>query len=215
MTHHGTRYGAKLFAGKSAWVRSSEMAELRRIALISGSLRQGSTNRAVLETARAVAPERVETVLYEGMAALPHFNPDEDREGEPVDAAVADLRAQISAADALLICTPEYAGALPGALKNLLEWTVGDAGTYRKPVAWINASGPAAPTGGADAHDSLRKVLGYVDADVVEDACVRIPLARDAVGADGTVTDAAIRGQIAAVLAVLVAHAAAREAAQK
>ncbi len=124
-------------------------------------------------------------------------------------------RARISAADALLICTPEYAGALPGALRNLLEWTVGDAGTYRKPVAWINASGPAAPTGGADAHDSLRKVLGYVDADVVEDARVRIPLTRDAVGADGTVTDATIRGQIAAVLAALAAHAAAREAAEE
>lgn len=89
---------------------------------------------------------------------------------------------QIAAADALLICTPEYAGALPGASKNLLEWTVGDAGTYRKPVAWINASGPAAPAGGADAHDSLRKVLGYLQADLVEDACVRLPLTRGAVG---------------------------------
>ena len=78
---------------------------------------------------------------------------------------------QIAAADALLLCTPEYAGALPGALKNLLEWTVGDGSTYRKPIAWINASGPAAPTGGADAHDSLRKVLGYVHADIVEAAC--------------------------------------------
>ena len=67
-----------------------------------------------------------------------------------------------------------YAGALPGSLKNLLEWTVGDGGTYRKPVAWINVSGPAAPTGGTDAHDSLRKVLGYVHADIVEPACTRV-----------------------------------------
>ncbi len=59
----------------------------------------------------------------------------------------------------MLFCTPEYAGALPAALKNLLEWTIGDAGTYQKPVAWINAAGPAAPTGAADAHESLRKVL--------------------------------------------------------
>jgi chromate reductase, NAD(P)H dehydrogenase (quinone) len=35
--------------------------------------------------------------------------------------AVADLRAHIAEADAIVICTPEYAGALPGALKNLLE----------------------------------------------------------------------------------------------
>jgi NAD(P)H-dependent FMN reductase len=72
---------------------------------------------------------------------------------------VQQLREQTAAADALLICTPEYAGALPGALKNLLEWTVGDAGTYGKPIAWINAAGPAAPTGAADAHDSLRRPL--------------------------------------------------------
>jgi NAD(P)H-dependent FMN reductase len=148
--------------------------------------------------------------MYRGMATLPHFNPDDDREGAPVHPSVAELRAAIAGCDAVLICTPEYAGALPGALKNLLEWTVGDGGTYRKPIAWINASGPAAPTGGADAHESLRKVLGYVHADIVEEACARIPLTRDALGADGTVSDAVARDAIATVLNTL-----AREAAQR
>ncbi len=165
----------------------------------------------MLQTACTVAPDDVTTVIYRGMGELPHFNPDDDREGDPVHPAVADLRARVGAADALLLCTPEYAGALPGALKNLLEWTVGDAGTYRKPVAWINASGPAAPTGAADAHESLRKVLGYVGADIVEDACVRIPVARDAVGLEGTITDRTIREQIATTLAALVRHAADRD----
>jgi chromate reductase len=172
--------------------------------LISGSLRSGSTNTAVLRTAGDLAPPEVQTTLYEGMANLPHFNPDDDREGQAVDAAVADLRAQIAAADALLLCTPEYAGALPGALKNLLEWTVGDGGTYRKPIAWINASGPAAPTGGADAHDSLRKVLGYVHADVVEAACTRITLTRDAVGPEGTILEPAAREKIAEAVATFM-----------
>ena len=181
------------------------MGESLRVLLISGSLRDGSTNVAVLRTVSALASENVTTVLYAGMAALPHFNPDDDREGQPVHAAVAQLRSEIAAAEALLLCTPEYAGALPGALKNLLEWTVGDAGTYRKPIAWINASGPSAPTGGVDAHDSLRKVLGYVHADIVEAACTRIPLTRDAV-ADGTVIDPAAREQIAQALATLVRH---------
>jgi chromate reductase len=140
------------------------------------------------------------------MATLPHFNPDDDREGAPVHPAVAELRSEIAACDAVLICTPEYAGALPGALKNLLEWTVGDGGTYRKPIAWINASGPAAPTGGADAHESLRKVLGYVHADIVEEACARIPLTRDAIGPDGAVSDAPARRGIAAVLDALARH---------
>jgi NAD(P)H-dependent FMN reductase len=179
-----------------------------RLLLVSGSLRAGSTNTAVLETARSLAPAGVTTVLYGGMDRLPHYNPDDDREGDAVDAAVAELRAHVAAADALLICTPEYAGALPGALKNLLEWTVGDAGTYRKPVAWINASGSAAPTGGADAHDSLRKVLGYVHADVVDAACVRAPVARGAIGPNGTIADSQVREQIAAALTALAQHVA-------
>jgi chromate reductase, NAD(P)H dehydrogenase (quinone) len=180
------------------------------VLLISGSLRAGSTNAAVLQTAAAVAPDRVTTTLYRGMGGLPHFNPDDDREGEPVHVAVAELRAQIESADALLICTPEYAGALPGALKNLLEWTVGNAGTYRKPVAWINASGPAAPTGGADAHDSLRKVLNYVGADIVDAACARVPVTRDAHGPDGIIVDQLIRAQIAAALTALAQHCSQR-----
>lgn len=180
--------------------------------LISGSLRAASTNTAVLRTAAMIADERrVTTTLYGGMGELPHFNPDDDREGAPVHPAVHELRTNVATADALLICTPEYAGALPGALKNLLEWTVGDAGTYRKPVAWINASGPAAPSGAADAHDSLRKVLGYVHADVVEAACTRIPVMRDAVGPDGTLTDLRLREEIAETLRRLAAHVAARE----
>jgi len=162
---------------------------MAHLLLISGSLRDGSTNTAVLRTAAEVAGDGVTTTLYQGMGELPHFNPDDDREGEPVHPAVANLRASIAAADALLLCTPEYAGALPGAFKNLLEWTVGDGGTYDKPIAWINAAGPAAPTGAADAHDSLRKVLGYVHADIVDEACARIPVTREAVGPDGTLSD--------------------------
>jgi NAD(P)H-dependent FMN reductase/ketosteroid isomerase-like protein len=178
-----------------------------RVLLVSGSLREGLTNTALLKTVGVVAPSGVTTVLYRGIATLPHFNPDDDREGQSVDRAVAELREQVAAADALLICTSEYAGALPGATKNLLEWTVGDA-TYHKTVAWINASGPAAPTGAADAHDSLRKVLGYVDADIAEAACARIPVTRDAVGEDGTITDPDIRARIADALRALVAHVA-------
>lgn len=182
-----------------------------QLLLVSGSLRSDSTNTAVLQTARVLAPDGVATVLCSGMGGLPHFNPDDDREGEPVHDAVAELRAQVAAADGLLICTPEYAGALPGALKNLLEWWVGDAGTYRKPVAWINASGGAAPTGGADAHHSLCKVLGYVHADIVDAACLRVPVTRNAVGPDGTIGDLQIREQIVAAITALARHVAQRD----
>jgi NAD(P)H-dependent FMN reductase len=174
--------------------------------LISGSLRAQSSNSAALRTAAEVAGEGVRTTTYDGMGELPHFNPDDDAEGATPHPAVAELRAAVADADAILICTPEYAGALPGALKNLLEWTIGDAGTYQKPIGWINVSGPAAPSGGADAHDSLRKVLRYAHADVVEKACVRVPLERGMVGEDGLVQDAEARAGIARALDELARH---------
>ena len=55
---------------------------------------------------------------------------------------MAGLRRQLADADAVLFCTPEYAGTLPGSLKNLLDWTVGGGELYGKPVAWINVANP-------------------------------------------------------------------------
>ena len=74
-------------------------------------------------------------------------------------------------------------------------------------------TGPAAPTGGADAHDSLRKVLGYVHADIVEAACARLPLTRDAVGDDGAISDSNARKRIAAMLRVLISELSHRDTA--
>jgi chromate reductase, NAD(P)H dehydrogenase (quinone) len=173
------------------------------ILLVSGSLRAGSTNTAVLRTAQAVAPAGIETVLYEGMAGLPHFNPDDDAEGAPVHPAVAELRAAVAAADALLLSTPEYAGALPGSFKNLLDWTIGDdqpGSIYEKPVAWINTS----PRGAAHAHESLRLVLGYAHATIVEKACISIPVTASDVDERGLIVDAATRERLTQSLAALV-----------
>lgn len=166
-----------------------------RILLVSGSTRHGSTNTAALKTAREVAPAGVTTVLHDRLAELPAFNPDDDH--DPLHPAVADLRREIAAADAVLICTPEYAGALPGAFKNLLDWTVGGGEFYTKPVAWINA---AAEGRALNAHASLEIVLGYVGTAVIASACRAIPVARDTVGSDGVISDRDTRGRIADVL---------------
>ncbi len=88
----------------------------------------------------------------------------------------------------------------------MLDWTVGGIELYRKPVAWVNAS--ASPTNAADAHESLRKVIGYVGADLVEAACVHIPVPRSTIGPDGLVEDGSIRTQVAAVLRTIADHVA-------
>lgn len=169
--------------------------------LVSGSTRAASTNTAVLRTAQVLAPVGVTTTLYGELSELPAFNPDDDR--PPLNPTVSRLRAEVEAADALLFCTPEYAGALPGSFKNLLDWTVGGIGMDGKPVAWINVSSVAAPTGGADAHASLAKVLGYVNAQIVEAACSRLPMTRQSIGPDGLVSDPEVRAGIAATIDAL------------
>jgi chromate reductase, NAD(P)H dehydrogenase (quinone) len=173
---------------------------LIRVLLVSGSLRDLSTNTSVLRTAEVSAPNGIEVLVYEGLGDLPHFNPDDD--AIPLHPAVAALRGEIRRADALLFSTPEYAGALPGSFKNLLDWTIGDGevgSISEKPVGWINAS----PRGAELAHGSLRAVLGYANAVIVESACTHIPVTGPMVGEDGLIADPQVRGRIGSVLVAL------------
>jgi chromate reductase, NAD(P)H dehydrogenase (quinone) len=177
-----------------------------RVLLVSGSLRGRSTNTAVVHTAQLVAPDGVVATVYEGLGGLPQFNPDDDV--DPLQPAVADLRRQVRGADALMFSTPEYAGALPGSFKNLLDWLIGDdqgGSIYEKPVAYLNAS----PRGAVNAHASLRIVLGYANATIVEEACADIPVTAADLDDENLITDPEIRARIAAALerlAAAVAH---------
>jgi NAD(P)H-dependent FMN reductase len=176
------------------------MTQDRRLLLISGSLRTASTNTAALRTAGQLAPANATTVLYENLGRLPPFNPDLDT--EPLHPEVSQLRAAIHSAAALVLSTPEYAGALPGSFKNLLDWTIGDdreGSIYNKPVSWINTS----PRGAGGAHDELRSVLGYAHATIVDAACVRVPITTDMLSPDGFVVDKAARDGLAQAVAIL------------
>jgi chromate reductase len=169
------------------------VVSVRRMLLVSGSLRERSTNSAVLRTAQRVQPGAVDATLFGGLADLPAFNPDLDNDRLP--AAVADLRDAIRASDGVLFSTPEYAGGLPGAFKNLLDWTIGDdrpGSMYEKPVAWLNVAARGAP----NAHESLRKVLGYVHATIVESACLALPVTSAMVDADGLLADETVIRQL-------------------
>jgi chromate reductase len=168
--------------------------------MISGSVRAGSVNAAVIATAVELLPEGVDAVVYDGLADLPHFNPDLDR--DPLPLSVVELRRLIDEASGLFVSTPEYAGAMPGVLKNLLEWTVGGVETTRKPAGWANPS--TMPKRAAGTYASLRTVLDYTGARVVDGACVDVPVPRDLIGLDGRIEDAIIRASLADALALLV-----------
>jgi chromate reductase len=178
-----------------------------RILLIRGSLRGGSVSGAVLETARTLVPAGVTATVFGRTGDLPHFSPDDDH--DPLPEPVADLRAHLERAHAVLFSTPEYAGTLPGSFKNLLDWTVGavGGGLYDKPVGWINAS---AHGGAQGAHQTLRVVLAFTGSDIVEAACVQVPVPRNCVDSDGIIHEPKIRAAIGGAVAGLVARVLAR-----
>src|SRR5512142_1059424 len=181
------------------------MPEPTTILLISGSTRQRSTNTPALRPAAVLAPPGIRAVLCDGLADLPAFSPDApDDRPHP---AVADLRQRLTEADAVVFCTPEYAGTLPGSLKNLLDWTVGTGELHGKPVAWVNVAGPDR---GEGATATLALVLRYVAASVIAPACLRVPIPRDAVGPDGLVTPPALRDALAELWRQLLRHPPAR-----
>jgi chromate reductase, NAD(P)H dehydrogenase (quinone) len=158
-------------------------------------------NTAALATVAALAPASAATVSYDGLTALPAFNPDHD--GDALPEQPARLRHQIATADAVWLCTPEYAGTLPGSLKNLLDWTVGGGQLYGKPVAWLDV---ASDGRGKGARETLLTVLGYVGADIIGPACRRFPVDRASVGPDGTITDPGFRAEVTAAWAALIGY---------
>jgi chromate reductase, NAD(P)H dehydrogenase (quinone) len=164
------------------------------ILLVSGSTWAESPHSRILRRLHQMLWPGAWTDLYDGMLDLPAFVPGADR--EPV--AVRDLLDRIDTAHGVLFSTPEYAGGLPGAFKNLLDWTMG-GGLDRKPVGWLDV----AQSGLGDAaRTQLRAVLSNVGARIVEQACLQVTPASDPL--DG----AAVRAQddrLAAAMSHVVA----------
>jgi len=160
-----------------------------RLLAISGSLRAMSSNTALLRLASEVAPSDVAITMYDGLATLPHFNPDDDVDTPP--AAVLRLRALVGESDGLLFCSPEYAHGVPGSLKNALDWLVASEELPHKPVALLNASPWA-----THAQASLVETLTLMTARIVPEACARIPVARGDVDVGGSIASPEIRAAV-------------------
>ena len=109
-----------------------------QILAISGSLRDASTNTALLKAVAALVPEDVTLNLYDVLGDLPPCNPNVDK--DPPHAAVADFRSQLRQSARVIFSTPEYAHGVPGVLKNALDWVVASGELYNKPVALFGAS---------------------------------------------------------------------------
>lgn len=169
-----------------------------QILAISGSLRQVSSNTALLQAAIAILPEEIEMKLYGGLRDLPHFNPDLEPMEPP---SVTDLRAQVKWSDGLVISTPEYAHGVPGVLKNALDWLVSGEEFVGKPIALFNASPRA-----IHAQASLTEIITTMAGRIVPDACITISLLGKNLDAAGIVANPEISGELQAAI-MSFAHA--------
>ena len=144
-----------------------------RILALADSLRHGSYNRGLLRAAGKLAPDWVKVQFFD-IGTLPFFN--EDLEAPTDPEVVRQFKEAISRANAILIATPEYNGAVPGVLANAIDWAsrpTGRSVLRNKPVAVLGAV--LGRSGSTNAQAALRGVLSRVGAIVVPDPQVLVP----------------------------------------
>lgn len=181
-----------------------------RILGISGSLREKSANSRLLTAFAELLPARATYETYDGLAELPHFNPDLDGDEQWRSEAVQNWRARLGSVDAVVICTPEYARGLPGSLKNALDWIVSSGEFVDKPTAAISAS--PHPEGGAITLQSLTGTLRMMSANLPDERTLPIPGITLKFAADGRLKDEAVASDLQKLADSLVRDVRSREA---
>ena len=137
----------------------------RKVAVLVGSLRNGSFTRRLADALRAMQPAGLDLEVVE-IRDLPLY--DQDGEESPPQPWI-DFRARVRAADAVLFLTPEYNRSIPGALKNAIDVgsrPYGKSVWSGKPCAVVSNS-PGA-IGGFGANHHLRQCLVFLDMPVLQ-----------------------------------------------
>lgn len=142
------------------------MSHTYDVAVIVGSLREGSLSRKAAQALTRLAPSDL-TFRFIEIGDLPLY--DEDLEGEAAPAAWTLFREEVRQADAVLFVTPEYNRSVPGPLKNAIDVAsrpYGQAAWTGKPAAVMSTSMGA--LGGFGANHHLRQMLTFFDMPVMQ-----------------------------------------------
>lgn len=172
------------------------------IVALVGSVRRQSFNRGLLRTAMLLQPDD-SRVVEASINTLPFFNPDYSPADVPL---VQDFMQALDRADAVLICTTEYAASVPGVLKNALDWASVPAGRSvlrGKPVGLAGAT--RGRFGSMRAQMHLRQILASTGAVVIPEPEVLVTYAEDKFNPLGELTDQTARDLMAHLMANLVA----------
>lgn len=180
--------------------------ERKKILMVVGSFRKGSYNRQLAGEIEATIGARAR-IDYLDFADLPFMN--EDLEPAATE-AVRRVRAEVAAADAVWIVSPEYNHSIPGGLKNLLDWLSRSAASGNEhPLRGVPAAVSGAGMEGTAAHGiaEIAKVAEFVGFKLVDVPAVGVHVGRaEAVAGRLSLSDAeadAVRAQCEAMLAAL------------
>ena len=173
---------------------------------IAGSLRRGSLNLRLIESAVQCAPPDIDVRVYRDLAALPPLN--QDLEAAAFAAGpVRTLCEQVASANGLLIATPEYNHSVPGVLKNAIDWLsrpLSGGVLVAKPVAVVGAS--AGRWGTRLAQAALRQALFAAEALILTGPPLYLAEAEQVFDAGGRLTHEAARGALRQLLQLIAAH---------
>jgi chromate reductase len=161
-----------------------------RVAVLVGSLRQGSINRILAGALAKLAAGRLDLRIIE-IANLPLYNTDLETE---LPAPVRRFKQEIEAADAVLFVTPEYLRSIPAALKNAIEWGArpwGENSWAGKPGAIVGTTPGAIGTAAAQAH--LRSIATVLDIALISQPEIYLQFRPELIDADGEIADAGVR----------------------
>ena len=173
------------------------LTDVLELVAMSGSLRAGSRNTALLHAAALAAPASIRVTVYAGLGDLPLFNPDlEVKRPRPV----LELKRAVGAAQGLVLACPEYAHGVSGVLKNALDWLVSGEEFVHKPIALWNTSPRA-----AHAQASLAETVATMSGRIVTRACVAVPLLGTALTPAQIAADDGMRKTIIDALLAFVA----------
>lgn len=131
-----------------------------QVAVVVGSLRKDSFNRAVAQAMIKLAPADFSWKFVE-IGNLPLYNQDDD--GNQAE-SVKQLKNAIKSAQGVLFVSPEYNRSIPGVLKNALDHAsrpYGQSAWAGKPAGVLGVSPGAIGTALGQQH--LRNVLAYLD----------------------------------------------------
>jgi NAD(P)H-dependent FMN reductase len=177
-----------------------------RIVGLSGSLRRGSYNTALLRAAARLMPADAELIVRT-VAGIPLYDGDlEAANGIPP--VVAELKDLIAGADGLILATPEYNHGIPGVFKNAVDWLSRPAVDARrvfgaKPVSLVGAS--PGGFGTIQAQAAWLPTLRTLGTRPWFGGRLYVASADDVFDAQGDIGDARTREQLQAFLAGFVA----------